>query len=316
MEAVDKKLSNTREGVNLANRLVMTASFLPGEDEPLFTLGEFPVRLITLLVALRCAAVILGTLLLAAGHGAWLDFFTYSSLAVAHGQIWRLVTYAFISAPDIWFLIEMLMLYYFGREVENGLGWRRFGILYLGLILLGPMLLQGFGYAGIPQVAAGAQEVDFAIFAAFVAMHPGAQFFFGMAARWVFLALIAIASLQLLAGHELPRLLVLISSCILAIVLMRRAGFEEPLFGWSFQWSLPSLRRPAPRFSVLPGGLSSPTASHHETKQDPVNPEQEMDRLLEKISSKGIASLSAAEHTALEQARQAILQRESGRSPR
>ena len=294
----------------------MTASFLPGEDEPLFTLGEFPVRLITLLVAVRCAAVIVGTLLLAAGHEAWLDFFKYSSLAVAHGQIWRLVTYAFISAPDPWFLLEMVMLYYFGREVENGLGWRRFGILYLGLVLLGPMLLQGFGYAGIPQASKGAQEVDFAIFAAFVAMHPGAQFFFGMAARWVFAALLAFASLQLLAAHDLPRLLVLISSCIMAVVLMRRAGFEEPLFGWNFQWTLPSLRRPSPRFSVVPGGLSSPTGSQIAARQAPVNPELEMDRLLEKISSKGIGSLSAAEHTALEQARQAILQRESGGSPR
>jgi hypothetical protein len=39
-----------------------------------------------------------------------------------------------------------------------------------------------------------------------------------------------------------------------------------------------------------------------------------MDRLLEKISSKGIASLSDDERTTLEQARQAILQRQGGAS--
>ena len=206
------------------------------------------------------------------------------------------------------------MLYYFGKEVENGLGWKRFAILYAGLILLGPLLLQAFGYAGIPQIAVGAQDVGFAVFAAFVAMHPGAQFFFGMAARWVFVALLTISSLQYLAAHQPPRLLVLISSSLMAIMLMRRAGFEEPLFGWGFEWSLPGFQKPKPRFSVVPGGRDSSSSSAKSAPKEKVNdPVMEMDLLLEKISSKGIDSLSRDERTALEKARQAILQREGGR---
>ena len=293
----------------------MSDSYHPGEEEPLFYLGEFPVRLITLLVAFHSVAMIAVTLLVASGHGLWLDALAYSSTAVAHGQVWRLVTYAFVASPDIWFLFEMLMLYYFGREVENGLGWRRFGILYAGLILLGPMLLQAFGYAGTPQSAAGAQEVDFAIFAAFVAMHPNARFFFGMAARWVFVALLAISSLQLLAAHQAPRILVLISSSVMAITLMRRAGYTEELFGWSFQWSLPGLRKSQSGFSVVPGGLSaSGRKKKSDAKPHVINPEAVLDRLLEKISSKGIGSLSADERSTLEQARQALLLREGGHS--
>lgn len=282
------------------------------EEEPLFTLGDFPVRLITLLVAVHSLAMIAGALLLAAGHGGWLDALAYNSTEVARGQLWRLFTYAFVATPDVWFLFQMLMLYYFGKEVENGLGWQRFAILYAGLILLGPLLLQAFGYAGIPQIAIGAQEVNFAIFAAFVAMHPGAQFFFGMAARWVFVALLTISSLQYLASHQPPRLLVLISSSLLAIMLMRRAGFEEPLFGWGFEWSLPGFQKPKPRFSVVPGGISSSAAGAAKSKV--IDPVVEMDLLLEKISSKGIESLSRDDRTALEKARQAILQREGGAS--
>jgi hypothetical protein len=45
-----------------------------------------------------------------------------------------------------------------------------------------------------------------------------------------------------------------------------------------------------------------------------VDPEMEMDRLLEKISHQGINSLSEAERASLEQARQAILQRSGGSS--
>ncbi len=284
-----------------------------GEEAPLFTLGEFPIRLITLLIAAHSLALIACALLLSAGHGAWLDLFSYSSASVAQWQIWRLFTYAFVATPDIWFLFQMLMLYYFGKEVENGLGWKRFGILYAGLILLGPLLLQAFGYAGIPQFAIGAQEVNFAIFAAFVAMHPGAQFFFGMAARWVFVALLAISSLQYLAAHQAPRVLVLISSSLLAIMLMRRVGFEEPLFGWGFQWPFPSFKKSDPRFSVVSGGLSSAATQEPAPKSKRIDPEMEMDRLLEKISNKGIESLSQDERTALEDARRAILQRENGR---
>ena len=295
----------------------MSSTYQQGEEAPLFTLGEFPVRLITLLVAAHSLTVIIGALLFSAGHGALLNFFTYSSVEVTHGQIWRLFTYAFVATPDIMFLFQMMMLYFFGKEVENGLGWKRFAILYGGLILLGPLLLQAFGYAGIPQTAIGVQDVEFAVFAAFVAMHPGAQFFFGMAARWVFVALLALQSLQYLAAQQSPHLLVLISSCLLAMTLMRRVGFDEPLFGWGFEWSLPSFKKPDPRFSVVKGGISSSSAAAStkttEKKPRQVDPEAEMDRLLEKISSKGIDSLSHDERNTLEKARQAILQRESGR---
>jgi len=294
----------------------MSAAFRPGENEPLFCIGEFPVRLITLLVALHSTAMVTVSLLLATGqHAGWLDALTYSSTEVARGQIWRMVTYAFVTGPSIWFLLEMLMLYYFGREVENGLGWRRFALLYTGLILLGPLLLQAFGYSGIPQTFSGAQEVNFAVFAAFVAMHPGAQFFFGLAARWVFVGLLAISSLQRLADHQPAQVLVLIASSIMAVFLMRRAGFEEPMFGYSFRWSLPGLRRPHPRFSVIHGGISRTSDQSPSIRKDvPVDPEQEMDRLLDKIGRKGIGSLSTEERASLEQARQAILLRSGGSS--
>lgn len=297
----------------------MPTVFRAGEEEPLFHLGEFPVRLITLLVALHSAAMIAVSLVLASGHGAWIDLLTYSSTAVAHGQVWRLVTYAFVAVPSVWFLFEMLMLWYFGREVENGLGWKRFAILYAGLVLLGPLLLQAFGFAGMSLGLAGAQELNFAVFAAFVAMHPGAQFFFGVAARWVFLGLLAVSSLQRLADHRPAEVIVLLSSCLLAFLLMRRAGFDEPLLGDRFRWAVPGWKRSRPGFSVMNGGLASASGAKTRGKTTPdapsSDPEQEMDRLLEKISRHGIGSLDDSERAALEQARRAILQR-GGESPR
>lgn len=296
----------------------MSVVFRIGEEEPLFHLGEFPVRLITLLVALHSAAMIAVSILLATGHGAMIDLFAYSSTAVSHGQIWRVITYAFVAAPSPWFLLEMLMLWYFGKEVENGLGWKRFGILYAGLILIGPMLLQAFGYAGRPQTYAGAQEINFAVFAAFASMHPGARFFFGVAARWVFLGLLAISVLQLLADHQTAKIVVLLATSTLAVLLLRKAGFTEPLLEGNFSWKLPWKKSASAGFSVQNGGLSASgraakRTSSAETTRDSFNPEQQMDLLLEKIARKGIGSLDAAERDALEKARRAMLRREGGR---
>jgi len=296
----------------------MSVVFRIGEEEPLFHLGEFPVRLITLLVALHSAAMIAVSILLATGQGALIDLLAYSSTAVAHGQVWRLFTYAFVAVPSVWFLLEMLMLWYFGKEVENGLGWKRFAILYAGLILIGPMLLQAFGYAGRPQTYAGAQEINFAVFAAFTAMHPGARFFFGVAARWVFLGLLAISALQLLADQQHAKIVVLLATSALAVLLLRKAGFTEPLFESGFSWKLPWKQAAPSGFSVQNGGLNgsvraSKGAPASQTPRDSFNPEQQMDILLEKISRKGIGSLDDSERDTLEKARRAIIRREGGR---
>jgi membrane associated rhomboid family serine protease len=296
----------------------MSVVFRIGEEEPLFHLGEFPVRLITLLVALHSAAMIAVSVLLATGHGVLIDLFAYSSAAVSHGQVWRLVTYAFVATPSVWFLLEMLMLWYFGKEVENGLGWKRFAILYAGLILIGPMLLQAFGYAGHPQTFSGAQEINFAIFAAFTAMHPGARFFFGVAARWVFLGLLAISVLQLLADHQGPRIVVLLATSSLSVLLLRKAGFTESLIEGNFSWRLPWKKSASTGLSVQNGGLSasgraSKAAPASQTPRDSFDPEQQMDLLLEKIARNGIGSLDDAERATLEKARRAMIQREGGR---
>ena len=296
----------------------MSVVFRIGEEEPLFHLGEFPVRLITLLVALHSAAMVAVSILLATGHGVLIDLLAYSSVAVSHGQVWRLVTYAFVTVPSVWFLLEMLMLWYFGKEVENGLGWKRFAILYAGLILIGPMILQAYGYAGRAQTYSGAQEINFAVFAAFTAMHPGARFFFGVAARWVFLGLLAISVLQLLADQQLAKIVVLVATSTLAVLLLRKAGFTEPLLESGFTWKLPWKKSASSGFSVQNGGLS---ASGRPPKIDPstgsprdsFNPEQQLDILLEKIARKGIGSLDESERAALEKARRAMIRREGGR---
>ncbi|MEW6778189.1 MAG: rhomboid family intramembrane serine protease [Bdellovibrionota bacterium] len=55
-------------------------------------------------------------------------FLRLTPAVVESGQLWRLVTYAFVGlgGPNLWFLIELIILFWFGRDVRRALGRDRF----------------------------------------------------------------------------------------------------------------------------------------------------------------------------------------------
>jgi membrane associated rhomboid family serine protease len=59
--------------------------------------------------------------------------------AVMSGQVWRLVTYAFLHSPDAWMhiLFNMIFLWWFGSDLEALYGPREFLAFYLGAALFG-----------------------------------------------------------------------------------------------------------------------------------------------------------------------------------
>ena len=65
--------------------------------------------------------------------------------AVLHGQVWRLLTFAFLHDPNsiMHILFNMLLLFWFGRQVEERLGGRE----YLGVYLLSAVA-SGVAFAG------------------------------------------------------------------------------------------------------------------------------------------------------------------------
>ncbi|NLD98823.1 MAG: rhomboid family intramembrane serine protease [Fibrobacter sp.] len=80
--------------------------------------------------------------------------------AFFHGQIWRFFTYIFLHDPNQFFhiLINMLMLWMFGVEIENIWGSRRFFIFYLicgaGSGLFSVFSLFSFTSSMIPVIGA------------------------------------------------------------------------------------------------------------------------------------------------------------------
>lgn len=222
-------------------------------------------------------------------------------------HFWRFFTYPFLNEPSIWFLMEMGMLFFFGREVERSVGRRNFLFLYSVLLLLPPVAITFLQLFGIATAGlAGSWNINFAVFIAFVALYPRMEFFFGIAAKWVAIALVGIHSLELLEGRSWISLVLFWLECGAAILLIRMIHTGRLAFLWNFKpwyffrknislgkqqnnrvFSTPSVRK------------KSDEAKHHS-----------VDLILEKISRLGIGSLTHSERECLEKARSTLLKKE------
>jgi membrane associated rhomboid family serine protease len=75
-----------------------------------------------------------------AGARGWMrELFDLDADRVLHGEVWRLLSYAFLHDPNSFLPIlwNMLFLYWFGRDMEDVYGPREFLAFYLGSALLG-----------------------------------------------------------------------------------------------------------------------------------------------------------------------------------
>jgi membrane associated rhomboid family serine protease len=83
------------------------------------------------------------------GRGWVTSTFILNIDAVMSGQVWRLVTYAFLHSPGDWthILFNMLFLWWFGSDLEAMYGPREFLAFYLGAALLGGIAYEGWALA-------------------------------------------------------------------------------------------------------------------------------------------------------------------------
>jgi membrane associated rhomboid family serine protease len=84
-----------------------------------------------------------------AGRGFVTEWLILDTSAVAHGEVWRLLTYAFLHEPgDIThILFNMLFLWWFGTDVEMIYGSREFLGFYLVSAFLGGVAYQAWAMA-------------------------------------------------------------------------------------------------------------------------------------------------------------------------
>ncbi len=281
--------------------------------DPWFRIGSLDVTS-TVLVSLLCAV----TIFVYAADGSLLEPFALIPDRVLEGQVWRLVTWPFVSVPDpsvLWTIITIAIFWWFGRELEAQLGRVRMAVL-LAAITLGSALVA----TGLDVVMFGLRYVELAIFVLFIAHNPRVQFFFGIPAWVVGAVLVGAELLQRIGNREYEQLWVTLVALGLGLVVGRAYGLAAdvawiPNLGRSGSRRSTPARRPkrpkAPKSgsksrsksrtksgsspSVVPGPWAPPSPNMSADQL-------EVDRLLDKISAQGMDSLSADERRRLKEA--------------
>jgi membrane associated rhomboid family serine protease len=165
------------------------------------------------------------------------------------GFVWQLLTYPFIGygGPSVWILLELLILFWFGRDVYAGLGRKHFWRLVLitaavaGLVALGVDLLEGTAGAVGGAVSPPSyfpllqgQRVLLAIFiAAFATANRSATillfFVLPIEARWFLLLEILFAFIGYLQTHDGGGFVGICVAVGLSYLYVRDGGFGRGL---------------------------------------------------------------------------------------
>jgi membrane associated rhomboid family serine protease len=223
----------------------------------------------------------------------------------AFTQPWTFLSYMFVHAGLLHLLANMLMLFVFGTAVESRMGSRHFLIYYLfcgvGAAVFSLLL------SGVMQVGAfvGASGAVLGVAVAFAAFWPDAEIIVfpipvPIKARTLVIGLVVLDVIgsQLWPGDGIAHL----------------AHVGGALFGYLF-FRIQTLSRRAPsqpaqaveRVVMVQSGSAEPD---RRTPVTPMRPRRrvdadpvaaEVDRVLDKISEKGLSSLTAAERRFLDE---------------
>jgi membrane associated rhomboid family serine protease len=227
------------------------------------------------------------------------DILALSPAELRHGFVWQPVTYMFLHSDLLHILFNMLVLWFFGREVEYFIGAKSFARLYFLGGLAGAALWLAFNFNTNEQVM-GASAAVLACVIAFATLFPEREitmllfFFLPVTLKAKYLALVAIAfDLVPLLTHHTTNVahLAHLGGALLGYVYIKSLGYGVTprwLLGWENLTTSLRPRRNKP---------SVPRLSREEFIREQV------DTILDKISREGMQSLTKAERKILESAK-------------
>ena len=268
------------------------------DQRPITWVRGYPVYVVHVIVAVYTVLMVATAVLGTAANGL-LGWTAFDSALVWSGQVWRLATYGLFNPPSLTFVLDMVMLLWFGRELERHLGRAPFAVTYAGIYLVPPLLLTLLGLAR-PTAYVG-QPGALALFVAFATLFPGVMMLFNVPARAAALVLVSLYALISVAERNWTALTLLASTCGFAFLAVRQ---QQGLL------RLPRIRLPRrqPRLRVLSDQPATPPAPR-QSASPPIPGMADVDALLDKIAAKGLASLTSEERARLEAARANLLRR-------
>jgi len=246
------------------------------------------------------AVVYLLTITVFTGGRWFFDLFAFSPSLIIE-RPWTLVTYMFLHGGFFHLAFNMLMLFFFGRDVEDWMGGTAFARYYILCGLGGAAGSFAFLPIAPVNMVLGASAAVFGVALAFAVRWPDAEIFVfplpvPIKAKWLVIGLV---SLDLLSG--VTRLDTGIAH------FAHLGGF---LFGFAYlKWghtlthhTAPVVRRERARV------LAHPTAQVADEEEPPPAPAprsgpsyDDVDQVLDKISATGLDSLTPKERELLDE---------------
>jgi membrane associated rhomboid family serine protease len=238
------------------------------------------------------------------------NYFALSLAGLKQGFVWQLMTFQFMHAGWMHIIFNSLAIYFFGRPVEIALGRRHFLTLYLLSGAIGGLVQMLFAWL-IPAfdgAVVGASAGASGLVAAFAILHWTERFtlllYFipvNMTGKTLLAVSLGLAFLGMLTPYS-----GIANAAHLGGILT--GGFYVRLFiqgGWP-GWKFPARRAAPHELAVKRAGKGALWRSATGKTDDDSTDEflkNEVDPILEKISSHGIHSLTAREREILEKAR-------------
>ena len=221
-------------------------------------------------------------------------------------MVWQIFTYMFFHADIAHVLMNMFVLWMFGTELEHNWGFRDFLKYYFVCGIGGGVLVWFTSFLGlsnplIPTI--GASGAVFGILVAFGLMWPDRLiYFWGIFPMKALHLVLLFGAIDLFSG---------LSStggniAVFAHVGGGVTGFIYLKYGWRIMIHLESFIKRIKRrkFKVTQGGAfrskSSDIRDHNDTAHPDID--EEVDRILDKITREGKDSLTAREKNILDRA--------------
>lgn len=271
------------------------------EHEPVTWIRGYPVYathfIVLVYVMLMIVVAVLGR-----SADAIYAALTFNSVQVFSGQVWRIASYGLFNPPSLSFAIDMVMLVWFGRELEKTFGRQKFFGFYGGIYLVPTLVLTVIGL--LKPTSTLGEPGTLAVFVGFATLYPGAMMLFNLMAKWVAIILVALYGLIHLSDRNWIGLTLLASTCGYAFLFVR---IEQGIL------NLPDFRfwKRKPKLRVLPDLPKKQVVTSKGAAEDATM--AEVDALLDKIAKSGISSLTSKERAKLEAAREGLMKRGADR---
>ncbi len=283
-------------------------------DDPWFRIGNYGVSTTTFVVGVGVLSMIVW-----AAEGAYGPLFRHLVLlsegfgygSAAQGQLWRLLTWPIPNEPSIWTIILFAIFYMLGNQLERLLGRWRFALFLIALTLVPAAVVTVLEVvAAIDGVVAGLRMVEVGVLVAFAAHYSQARFWPGIPGWVIAVVIVGLDALQAIGARDEYQLVVLVSTVAVALLGIRGFGYATQLT-WVPKISLArsaernSSRAPSQSHKAKPNRRQAKkTRNRTHLRAVPVTEEpansEEMNALLDQVSSKGLDSLTAKQRKQLE----------------